>query len=235
VNSFEYVATETEQAHLDQQESHSILRTSLLVPDSETKLEEQTSIPIAAVEKNLEEQFSIPVFDLETNLESQIAAPTPASEINLEDVSATLMEAGDNQVVEFEPVQQISYQLSYSCLLIPRFSDHYLSGDITEDLPRWIKQICISYDWRLGEIMIRPGYLQWVITVPLTVSPAQFMRITRQQTSLKILEDYPRFKRQNLSGDFWAPGFSVAPGNQFQSMENVNSFILQTRRNQGIS
>lgn len=178
------------------------------------------------------EQVQLEHGETQTTLRPSIPAPVP--ETNLEEENPTTS-VGDSEVVELESIPQISYELSYSCLLIPRFSDHYLAGDITEDLPRWMKEICISYGWRLTGIMIRPGYLQWVMSVPLTANPAQFMRITRQLTSQKILEDYPRYKRQNLSGDFWAPGFSVVPGAQFQSMESINNFILQTRRNQGIS
>jgi REP element-mobilizing transposase RayT len=180
------------------------------------------------------EQVQLEQGESQTILRPTLPAPDPVAETNLEEESPTT-DLKDSEIVELESIPQISYELSYSCLLIPRFGDHYLAGDITEDLPRWMKEICISYGWRLGAIMIRPGYLQWVMSVPLTANPAQFMRITRQLTSQKILEDYPRYKRQNLSGDFWAPGFSVAPGAQFQSMESINSFILQTRRNQGIS
>jgi REP element-mobilizing transposase RayT len=169
----------------------------------------------------------------ETQTVLRPSVPAPVPETNLEEEMPPVV-VGDSETVELESVPQFACDLSYSCLLIPRFSDHYLAGDITEDLPRWIKEICISYGWRLGAIMIRPGYMQWIMTVPLTENPAHFIRITRQLTSTKILENYPRYKRQNLSIDFWAPGFSVAPGNQFQSLENINSFILQTRRNQGI-
>jgi REP element-mobilizing transposase RayT len=114
--------------------------------------------------------------------------------------------------------QQYPAEVSYSCLLIPRFHDHHLAGDITEDLAVWIKEICISYSWRLIAIVVRPGYLQWVLTVPLAENPARVMRLVRQHTSVKIFDDYPRFKRQNMSGDFWAPGY----------------YTLQTRRQQGI-
>jgi len=139
-----------------------------------------------------------------------------------------------NVTFEMESLPQIPTDLAYSCLLIPRFSDHYLTGDVTNDLVTWLKEICVSYGWRLDAITIRPGYLQWIMTVPLTANPAQFMRITRQQTSQKIFEDYPRFKRKNLSSDFWAPGFSVDHGNSLQSPEAINSFIMQVRRQQGI-
>ena len=131
-------------------------------------------------------------------------------------------------------LQQPSSELSFVCLLIPRFSDHHLVGDITENLVEWMKQICISYGWRLDAIALRPGYLQWVMSVPLNANPAQFMRIIRQQTSQRIFEDFPRFKRLNMSGQFWAPGNFVVAGTQLQTLEAINNFILQTRRQQGI-
>lgn len=138
------------------------------------------------------------------------------------------------EAFEMDAVSQISTQLTYACLLIPRFSDHYLTGDITKDLEIWMKEVCISYGWRLDAITIRPGYIQWGMTVPLTANPAQFMKIIRRQTSQKIFEDYPRFSRKNVSVDFWAPGFSVVPGSRLQSAEDINNFILQIRRQQGI-
>lgn len=162
------------------------------------------------------------------------SVPTPLPEVEHEDASV-VDRPDSHQTFELEPFPPvISSELTYSCLLIPRFSDHYLTGDITNDLLEWMKDICISYGWRLDAITIRPGYLHWVMTVPLTVNPAQFMRLTRQQTSKRILEDYPRFTRKNVSLDFWAPGFSVVHGNNLQSMETINNYILQIRRQQGI-
>lgn len=129
---------------------------------------------------------------------------------------------------------QFSSDLSFACVLVPRFSDHYLVGDIVDYLRQWMQQVCISYGWRLDAISIRPGYLQWVMQVPLNANPAQFMRVIRRSTSEKIFEDFPRFQQKNISGEFWAPGNFVVPGNQLQTPEQVNEFILQTRRNQGI-
>jgi len=133
-----------------------------------------------------------------------------------------------------ESFSQTPPDLSYSCLLIPRFNDHFLTGDITEYLVDWMRQICVSYGWRLDAIVVRPGYLQWVITVPPTANPAQVMRLTRRQTSLKIFDEFPRFKQLNLSGDFWAPGYYVTFGNQLLSLENISNFTAATRRQQGI-
>jgi REP element-mobilizing transposase RayT len=97
-----------------------------------------------------------------------------------------------------------------------------------------MKQICVSYGWRLTAISVRPGYLQWVMSVPLNANPAHFMKIFRQHTSQKIFDDFPRFKQMNMSGQFWAPGNYVVSGDQLQTPEAVNQYILQTRRHQGL-
>ncbi len=133
-----------------------------------------------------------------------------------------------------ESIPQISSEMSFACILIPRFSDHYLAGDIVERLTEWMKQVCVSYGWRLEALSIRPGYMQWVMRVPLNANPAQFMRLTRRHTSGKIFEEFPRFRRENVSGEFWAPGNFVFPGDQLQAPETINTMILQTRRGQGL-
>lgn len=179
------------------------------------------------------EQLEVEQRDNQTVQQEPVTVPILTPEIKPAEESSIEIPAS-NETFEMESIPQISTELAYSCLMIPRFSDHYLTGDITRDLVTWVKEVCISYGWRLDAITIRPGYLQWVMTVPLTTNPARFMKIIRQQTSQKIFEDYPRFKRKNVSLDFWAPGFSVVNGNAPQSMESINSFILQIRRQQGI-
>lgn len=159
------------------------------------------------------------------------SATPPDIKLGVESISPSL-----NVVENFplEPILQNGSELSYVCLLLPRFSDHFLIGDITESLVDWMKQICVSYGWRLDAIVVRPGYIQWIMIVPLNASPAKFMRIIRHNTSQRIFDDFPRFKQKNIAGQFWAPGDFVVAGNQLQTPETINNFILQTRRHQGI-
>ena len=160
----------------------------------------------------------------------------PTSDPDVMRVVTPVMPA--EEMVEFPSaasIPQVSSELSFACILVPRFSDDYLTGDIVNYLTEWMKQVCISYGWRLTMLSIRPGYMQWVMQVPLNANPARFMRLIRQYTSEKIFEDFPRFKNRNVSGEFWAPGNFVAPGNELQTPEQVNELILQTRRYQGLA
>ncbi|MBM4427179.1 MAG: hypothetical protein FJ031_08065 [Chloroflexi bacterium] len=141
-------------------------------------------------------------------------------------------EAAKKLVVE--PITAGLYHLTYACLLVPRFSSHYITGDLSEQLSEWLPNICIAFGWRLEFLAVRPEYLQWVVNVQPSTSPGYLMRIMRQQTSEKIFSDFPRFKKENPSGDFWAPGYLIMGGTQPHPPQLVRDYIRQTRQRQGL-
>lgn len=137
--------------------------------------------------------------------------------------------------VILEPSSNGLYHLNYACLLVPRFSSHYLAGDLAANLSEWLPSICIAFGWRLEYQAVRPEYMQWVVSVPPNTSPGYLMRIMRQQTSERIFADFPRLKKENPSGDFWAPGYLIMGGTQPHPQQLVKDYIKQTRQRQGDS
>ncbi len=133
-----------------------------------------------------------------------------------------------------EPISAGLYHLTYACLLVPRFSTHYLTGDLSDQLGEWLPNICIAFGWRLEYLAVRPEYLQWVVNVQPNTSPGHLMRIMRQQTSEKIFGDFPRIKKENPSGDFWAPGYLIMGGSQPHPPQLVRDYIRTTRTRQGL-
>ncbi len=142
-------------------------------------------------------------------------------------------EAEDQELPE--PVSTARAALSFACLLIPRFISHSLTGDLASRLAEWIPAICIAYGWKLEYLSIRPDYLQWVVSVPPSTSPGTLMRLIRTQTSERIFAEFPKLKKENPSGDFWAPGYLIVGSNQPHPPQLVRNYILEVRRRQGIS
>jgi REP element-mobilizing transposase RayT len=135
--------------------------------------------------------------------------------------------------LKLEPITAGLYHLTYACLLVPRFTSHYLTGDLADHMSEWLPSICIAFGWRLEHLSIRPEYLQWVVNVQPNTSPGQLMRLMRQQTSEKIFAEFPRLKKENPSGDFWAPGYLIMGGNQPHPPQLVKDYIRETRERQG--
>jgi len=134
-----------------------------------------------------------------------------------------------------EPVSAARAALSFACLLIPRFASHSLTGDLASRLAEWVPAICIAYGWKLEYLSIRPDYLQWVVNVPPSTSPGTLMRLMRTQTSERIFAEFTKLKKENPSGDFWAPGYLIMGSNQPHPPQLVRNYILEVRRRQGIS
>jgi REP element-mobilizing transposase RayT len=182
------------------------------------------------------EQSSEGIPDFDVTLPSRTQRPeTPIRRPEPGQLDETLPhsfgEAGGR--LTLEPITAGLYNLTYACLLVPRFSTHYLTGDLADHLSDWLPQICVAFGWRLEFQAVRPEYLQWVVNVPPSTSPGYLMRIMRQQTSDKIFHDFARLKKENPSGDFWAPGYLIMGGAQPHPAQLVKDYIRQTRQRQG--
>jgi REP element-mobilizing transposase RayT/CheY-like chemotaxis protein len=141
---------------------------------------------------------------------------------------------GAARKIILEPASPSVYNLDYACLLVPRFTQHLLIGDLSNCLPDWLQETCIAFGWRLEFISVRPEHLLWNVNVPPATSPGQMMRVLRLRTSEKIFDEFPRFKKENPSGDFWAPGYLIMGGSQPPPAHLIKEFVVQTRQRQGI-
>ena len=135
---------------------------------------------------------------------------------------------------DLESLAQIDpYVTSYVCLLAPRFEEHLLVGDLSNQLHSWMNDICISFGWKLKFLNINPKYLHWIMAVSITDFPTRFMKTVRRESSKKIFEDFPRFSQKNMSNEFWAPWYFVGVGELPYSQDSIQNFIRQIRIEQG--
>lgn len=171
----------------------------------------------------------------------QAAARTesPAQPPQSGEIEATLPHSmvgfagADATRIVLEPASAGIYHLTYACLLVPRFAEHHLTGEVADKLSEWMPILCVAFGWRLEYLAVRPEYLQWVANVPPATSPGYVMRVMRQQTSEKILGSFPRLKADNLADDFWAPGYLIMGGAQPHPSQLVKDYIKQVRQRQG--
>lgn len=133
-----------------------------------------------------------------------------------------------------EPPFATQVNLTYTCVLIPRFEHHHLVGNAASRLNEWIPQLCVAYGWRLEYISVRPDYFQWIVRVPLNTAAGSVINAIRKHTSERFFNEFPRFKADNPSGEFWAHGFIVQGGSQPTPQKVIKEFIQTTRMRQGL-
>ena len=125
--------------------------------------------------------------------------------------------------------------VAYACVLIPRFPQHHLAGDLARDLSQWLPQIATALGWRLLHLAVRPDHLQWVVQAPPETSPAAVLRAVREHTSRRIFAAYPRLAEINIGDDFWAPGYLLLSQNRPIPADTIAAFIAAARRHQGLA
>jgi REP element-mobilizing transposase RayT len=138
----------------------------------------------------------------------------------------------DSQQVRFEKVPPESYNLSYTCLLIPR-ATIMLKDELAKQLPHWLNQVCAANDWRVDFINVSPDYLQWGLRVAPSVQAGQFMKEIRLRTSETALARFESLRQEN-AGDFWAPGYLVVLGARPHPKEMIEQYVGMSRRQQGL-
>ena len=174
--------------------------------------------------------------------DNQISIPGTQGFYGVQIFESDKQTQNNNDVDEHEDVQidrgflrhVDPYVTTYICLLVPRFEEHLIVGDLSDQLYYWMKDICISFGWHLQFIDIKPEYVHWIISVSINMSPTRFMKIIRSESSSKILDEFPRIRIKNMSKDFWAPYHFVSVGQVPLHQSTIQQTLKEIRMHQGL-
>lgn len=139
------------------------------------------------------------------------------------------------QVKEWlKPAQeQDGFQASHpACtfVLIPRRSQHSLSGEIATQLFHWLSELAYGRGWRLEGVSIRPDYLKFS-AVPLQgESPDTVLQIVRQHTTRNIFAAFPDLVNEHQGLDFWAENSLAAGPDQPITAQVLRQYLLRAGR-----
>ncbi len=174
---------------------------------------------------------NIPGFD-HTN---DIIANNGSFEGNLlPDVQSSVERDFDLELPKFKIVTP-QFNISYAFLLVPRLPTHQLVRELVAELEGDMRQLSLAFGWRLEQLVVSPDYIQWIAKVPPNTSPSRLIHLIREHTSKRLFSRFVYLRRENPSGDFWAPGYLVMSSTQPLSDQIIKSFVQQTRFNQGAS
>ena len=200
-------------------------------PGPRSYLEELLGEPIPSVSLPYQAQARIGAAGSGTNLhEPQPYLPAPET---MAETRPTRVPAEDT-VSQFEPDSASYFDITYACMLIPRMPQHHLVSELARQLEQWMFQICVSFDWRMEQLAIRPDYMQWMVKVHSATAPRFLMQIVTRITSQRIFDHFPQLAEENPSAEFWAPGWLVITSETLPSQSMVQDFVRKTRQRQGL-
>lgn len=137
--------------------------------------------------------------------------------------------------LSLEPLTPETYDISYTCLLIPRSSSQQLEGDLADSLRQWLGEICEMWNWQVDFLTVKFGYFQWGLRVASSIQIGQFMKEIRSKTSELVISNFPEHGDGSPEIDFWAPGYLVVLGTRPHPQAMIEHYINLVRRQQGLS
>lgn len=133
-----------------------------------------------------------------------------------------------------KPMQEASYHLPFTAVLVPRFPEHQLTGALARQVREWTRRLCVAWDWRADEIEVQADALRLRVSLIPESAPAKAIERLRDDLSARILEHYPQFDSDLPSGRFWARAYLLTAGEPPPEAQ-IRGFIDHTRRAQGFS
>ncbi len=167
-----------------------------------------------------------------SGLDDDVFEPEPAEEDTGEirvagDKSDTLL--AEILAGELEDAQAMDEVADVTFYLVPRLAHHYLLGELSHRLRRWVPKICQAFSWRLDFLSVRPDYLKWTLSDFPEAGIKEMLQIIRRQTSDRIFRDFPSLQVENQTGDYWSPSYLVDKENRYFSTQALMSFVSKTR------
>ncbi|HQP07826.1 MAG TPA: transposase [Anaerolineaceae bacterium] len=120
-----------------------------------------------------------------------------------------------------------------SLVLLPRNPVNLLNESLQKQLAGWLLEICQAHGWELVQVQAQPDHLLFSVRTTPGVLPAEVVDILRRSTSARIFTFDNAYRKDNLAGDFWAPGYLVLNGLQAPDDTLLARFTRNTRQKQG--
>ncbi len=161
----------------------------------------------------------------------QVNSPVSAGE--------TLPLTGESYLdVDFSPEQGpgttplgiLGVRFKYTVVLIPGMPHHFLAQELSGRLGFILPQIHLTQGWKITGISIRPTHLLWQFNLPANISPLDAVAQIRRRTSTHIFTNFPQLAAENMSNDFWAPGYLILSGDTPPTPPTIREFIQRTRQ-----
>jgi CheY-like chemotaxis protein len=128
------------------------------------------------------------------------------------------------------PTESSMYNVYYSCVLIPRIQTHELDQEFASFLNAELPNIFMAYGWRLEQVVVGRGYIQWVVRIPPTLAPASHIKVIRRENSKLILEHFAKFNGNEFLRDFWSPGYLLGGGRHLIPEAEIAEFARMNRK-----
>ena len=122
------------------------------------------------------------------------------------------------------------YLINLHIIFVVKYRKSLIKNYIDEDIKQWCYDICSKSDIIINIMETDKDHIHLLIDIPPTITPSNFVRKLKQQTSWNLWLKYPQLLRKHFWKEktFWSDGYFVCSTGDV-STKTIQEYI----RNQG--
>lgn len=121
------------------------------------------------------------------------------------------------------------YRLEYQVVWGVRNRKPLLRPPIDQTLKTALRRTCREYRYEISQLKVTADLVQFLISVPPRIAPAELVKHLKGVSARKILATYPDLRRKLVRGHLWASTYYVATVG-VPSEEAVAKYVEGQRR-----
>jgi putative transposase len=94
------------------------------------------------------------------------------------------------------------YNLNYHIVLVTKYRNQVLIGDIETFVKERIGDICLQYGWELLELEVLPEHVHLFVSAPPKIAPSRIAATLKSILAVDVFRAFPTLKKRR----FWGSG-----------------------------
>jgi len=187
----------------------------------------------APVNETIHTGFTEPVitpFAAEDTKEDASVESSESSVAGVSPLQASLQPPDDNLLLKMNHLEEPDHEVeteTYTVAMVPRLESTILHRQLAGILNQTMSRLCLAFNWKLDNLTIRPTYMQWMVTIPVSIAPEDMVNIVKKETTQEIKKS--GFVESATEEEFWASESMSAPGKDFIPSIHWQNFILRRK------
>ena len=109
--------------------------------------------------------------------------------------------------MDYRKGSHTTYAIEYHFVWSTKYRREALRGDVAERLRELVRQTCEAMEVRILSGVVSADHVHILVSAPPQWAPSEVMRRVKGRTAKRLLDDFPRLKKQFWGRHVWARGY----------------------------
>jgi len=114
------------------------------------------------------------------------------------------------------------YNLNYHIVLVTKYRNQVLIGDVETFVKERTRAICLEYGWELLELEVMPEHVHLFVSAPPKIAPLQIAATLKSILAVDVFRAFQTLKKRR----FWGSGL-WSSGTYYGSAGTVSAETIQ--------